>query len=281
MHKNLNSFIEHLIFVMSIRTNASNRPDGKFLARTEKRLISSTVKIFRKQQAYVLSKIKNISGLQQSNIITNSIEDEIEVIVDGIPQQTQLTETIVASMKTGINRGGIASVRNLKLGKFGITWSLRNKEAIKFLEAKRTLELSNYKGNITGTTKTRISEILLDAAKSGQSYEKTAQLIMQQGEAGVFSQSRAQLIATREIGVSYEEGNRIPIDEFAEKYPDRIVEKHWSTVGDNNVTEECEENQDAGWLGLDEEFPSGDQQAPREGNPRCRCTTEYEIRDAQ
>lgn len=255
----------------------SKRPDGKFINRQEKRLMAKAKAYWKEQLNFVLEKSKNISAFKQNNIETNAIEDEVSRIVNNLPNRTELAEAIVLHMKTSLEKGGQTSVKKLKLGEFGISFTVENKKAIDFLNAKKNLELSNYKGNINATTKTRITEILTTAAKSGQSYEQTAKLITEQGEAGVFSPARAQLIATREIGVAYEEGNREPIDEFQEKYPDRTVQKFWQTVDDNKVTEECAANEAESWIDLDEDFSSGDQNAPREGNPNCRCTTLYEI----
>lgn len=266
-----------LIYNLERNAVADTRADGKFLLQTEKRLSKKTKTIFDKQLNWVLGKLKSIPELSQLKLKGNSLEDEIEDLVDDLPFKKELTNSIVASMSVGMDRGGKTIVKKLKLGKFGVVWSLKNKEAIKFLKDKRTLELSNKKGNIDDTTKTRITEIIYQAAKSGQSYQKTAKLIAEQGQAGVFSQARSQLIATRETRLAYEVGNRIPIDDFQTKYPDREILKRWSTVNDDNVTDECQANQDEGWIGLDEPFDSGDEIAPRYGNPRCRCAIEYKI----
>ena len=83
------------------------------------------------------------------------------------------------------------------------------------------------------------------------------------------------MIASNEIGHAYEQGNFIPIqDAVAEGHK---AKKEWSTVGDDKVTEECRDNQGMGKIKHDKDFLSGDMTAPRAGNPRCRCTTLYEI----
>lgn len=51
------------------------------------------------------------------------------------------------------------------------------------------------------------------------------------------------------------------------------MEKSWLTVGDNRVSDGCAENEGAGWIPLDEPFPSGDQAPLR--FPGCRCTALY------
>lgn len=273
--------IDFLIFRLERSAILRGRPNGTFILREERRLIARCNEIWKKQMDFVIKQAENISALKQDKLQTNAIEDEVNRIVNNIPFKAALVEEVVAHMSTSMDKGGQTSVKKLKLGKFGISWDIKNKEAITFLNEKKTLELSNKLGTIHATTKDRIKTILLDAANSGQSYQKTAQLIAEQGEAGVFSHARAQMIATREIGVAYEKGNNIPIHDFQEKYPDRPVKKWWRTVNDDRVTPECQDNQDqsdnANGIDLDKSFLSGDDIAPRYGNPRCRCHTEYQI----
>lgn len=276
---------DFLWFRLDRNAALSKRPDGKFIGRLERRLIAKLRIVWKSQIAFILEKMKKVSAFRQENILdVNALGDDIDRITNNLPWNETMTEEILFYMRGAMEKGGKSSIKKLKLTQFGISFDLRNKKAIDFLNAKKTLELSNSKGNIHSTTKDAINKILLDAAKSGQSYETTAKLIMQQGEAGVFSPARAQMIATREIGVAYETGNNIPIKDFQEKYPDRPVKKWWRTVGGgtaNNVTIECQENEefsdDANGIDLDALFPSGDETAPRYGNPRCRCHTEYQI----
>jgi hypothetical protein len=49
--------------------------------------------------------------------------------------------------------------------------------------------------------------------------------------------------------------------------------KEWVTVSDGGVCSICQGNEDAGTIGLDSAFPSGDQQEP--AHPNCRCLVEY------
>lgn len=55
------------------------------------------------------------------------------------------------------------------------------------------------------------------------------------------------------------------------------MEKSWLTVGDSRVSEGCAANAAAGWIGLEEEFPSDgtyDRQRPPRF-PGCRCDILY------
>lgn len=71
-------------------------------------------------------------------------------------------------------------------------------------------------------------------------------------------------------------GNYLPMDEL---HKDGIlVMKYWSTVNDNRVTPTHTQNQNNGWIMLDEAFTgTGDKIAPASDNPRCRCAIEYKV----
>lgn len=83
--------------------------------------------------------------------------------------------------------------------------------------------------------------------------------------------SRAHLVAVTETAEAYEEGNRIAAKQIQQQ--GITMEKFWLTVKDNRVSDGCDENMDAGWIGIDEAFPSGHQRPPR--FPGCRCDTLY------
>lgn len=258
----------------------SARPDGKFIRTQEKRLKKKVLGYFKKQQDWILKEIESLSLFNEDGFLLsrNGIRDEINNIMENFPFKVAMAETIIASMRTSLLKGGKNSVKKLKLGDFGISFDLKNREALKFLGGKLSHELSNYRGTIHQTTVDRISKILYDAADRGLSYQKTAELIIDQGEEGVFSQARGELIATREIGIAYEKGNNIPVKEFRLKNPDRVVEKAWQTVGDDRVTPKHRENQSDGWIIFEGRFTgTGDEHAPGSDNPRCRCATKYQI----
>ena len=47
------------------------------------------------------------------------------------------------------------------------------------------------------------------------------------------------------------------------------MEKEWSTVGDDNVCEICQRNEDTGWIPINQPFPSGHQRPL--AHSKCRC----------
>lgn len=248
------------------------QPNEAFLLRSEAKLKARVRRVFRAQMNYLLEAVKRLP------YATNAVEDDIDGILSDLPGQVELSESIIAVQKSTMDKGGKYIAKELDLGDFGIVWSLTNQAALKFLGSKLNYELSNFRGNITGTTKTQISKIILDAVLSGQSYNQTAQTIMDQGKAGVFSAKRAELIAVREARSAYEQGKAIPVTDLQNKFPDVVVQKYWQTVNDNRVTVPHAQNQADGWIAQAQAFSgTGDQIAPGSDNPRCRCVTSYRL----
>lgn len=271
--------------------------DGKFLRLLQMRLAKRVKSHFDKQKKHVLEAIRSLSFLNPQNAAKDG--REIAELVENIPGQEAVVETIAIFWRGAMLKGGKRSVTDLNLGEEGISFSLTNKQAVKWLKNKKIVEtakpgsaawtkaanelrLSNYKGNIHTTTKERIKNILSQAANEGWSYNRTADAIRAAGESGVFSKARGELIAVREIGSAYEQGKFIPVDDFAKAFPDRQPEKSWLTKNDNRVTPSHTKNQDQGWIKHDEEFTgTGDLTAPADTNPRCRCVTVYRIPPAK
>ena len=274
--------VDSFLWNLARNVSLNSRTDGKFIRRQEKRLVKRLKNLFDQQVEWIVKRAESLSFFKDEETNAPNNDDEISSMFEGLPYRVAIAETIVGFMRVTMNKGGKTMVRTLDLGEFGISFDLTNAEALNFLGGKLSHELSQERGNINQTTVERISQILLEAAESGQSYQKTAQLIREQGGRGVFSQARAELIATREIGVAYEEGKEIPIREFKRKHPGRIVEKAWQTVNDEKVTPTHTANQNKGWILFEERFPSppngtGDKKAPASDQPRCRCFTKYRI----
>ena len=162
--------------------------------------------------------------------------------------------------------GGLATIAQLGVD---INFDLDNPRAKAYLEEYG----AKLVAGVNETTKGYIQTLMVQAAEEGWSYQKTAQELMARfdefaiGMPQAHIDSRAHLIAVTEIGNAYSEGNlQIAMDL---KAAGLTVEKFWSTVGDGLVSDGCKENEAAGWIGIDEMFPSGDQRPLR--FPGCRC----------
>lgn len=257
------------------------RENGRFIRAQEARMRKRIEGILKKQMNWIVDKMKDLPGMSNNSIgyDRNTLDDRIDDMLNGMPGKKDLTETILIYSSTLMTKGANSITRSAEMRQFGISFDLKHPAAIKFLTDKKNLELSNHQGNIDSRTKNRIKTILIEAMSEGKSYNTTAQLIMAQGKNGVFSYSRAEMIAVREAAVAYEYGKQTPIKEFLAKDPTREVRKFWNTSGDSKVTEECRENERRSPIAFNETFPNdgGEQSAPRSGNPRCRCWTTYQI----
>lgn len=154
-----------------------------------------------------------------------------------------------------------------------LSFSLENPRAADYL---RDYGVTRVAG-INDETQNQLRTILDQAIRDGWSYDRTAQAITDKfqqfavGRPQEHIDSRAHMVAVTEIGNAYAEGSLIVMRDLQAAGIE--MEKKWSTVGDDKVSEGCQENADAGWIGVEEAFPSGHQRPLR--FPGCRCDLLY------
>lgn len=159
-----------------------------------------------------------------------------------------------------------------------LAFDLDNPRAVKFLE-KHAADMVTA---INDTTRAEMRALLTQATEEGWSYNQTAKVIRDRFDGFAESkpqehiQSRAHLVAVTEARFGYERGNRDVAKSLADAGLE--MEKSWLTSGDDRVTDECMANEDEGWIPIDEQFPSGDDEPPR--FPGCRCTCLYQAKGA-
>jgi hypothetical protein len=175
-------------------------------------------------------------------------------------------EPVGKAVAKALEIGGLAQIAELGLD---IRFDLKNPRAKAYLD--------NYgarmvKG-INETTKDILQTLIANATSEGWTYQQTAQAIIERfdefavGRPQEHIDSRAHMVAVTEVGNAYTEGNLIVARDL--KDAGLTVEKSWSTVGDDKVSEGCQVNEAAGWIPVDDEFPSGHQRPLR--FPGCRC----------
>lgn len=275
----MRGLVSHLLYVNALQ----NRTDGRFILMNQRRLQRNLAIYFKGQMNYVLKYAKEILPAETETnapLKTNKGKKEIRSAIQKMPYKDDIAKDLYDYEENTLKRGAKTTITRMNLGKFGIGYDVVNKKAADYLGEKLSHELSDAKGTIHDSTVDRIVDILYDGYEQGKSYKDISKEIQEQAEAGIFSQARGELIATREIGLAYEEGNFIPLEAVQEENPDREVVKYWSTVNDDRVTEAHMENQNEGWVPLDfiYEASGGDEHAPGSDNPRCRCTQLYDIR---
>jgi len=130
---------------------------------------------------------------------------------------------------------------------------------------------------IDETTRGYIRTQITKALEQGWSYGRTAKMITSRYEDFAIGwpqkhiQSRAHAIAVTEVGEAYCEG-QAQVAQYLQ-FQGLPMEKRWLTA-----YEPCEKiclpNEQAGWIPLDQAFPSGHMRTL--GHPVCRCDTLYQ-----
>jgi hypothetical protein len=78
---------------------------------------------------------------------------------------------------------------------------------------------------------------------------------------------RAELIARDQMNTAMSAGEHELMKEAGARW------KRWSDTGDGKVSDGCKANSAAGWIPIDEPYPSGHQHPTRQ--PRCRCGQQF------
>lgn len=134
---------------------------------------------------------------------------------------------------------------------------------------------------INDVTRKEIARIVSDGVKSGVSYNDIAKAIKSKFEEFAVPSpqkhipNRAVLVAVTELANAYCEGNA-QVGDYLQSNGVKMM-KAWQTLEDDRVSDGCKENEQAGWIPIDKEFPSGHLHPPR--FPGCRCDFMQEILD--
>lgn len=134
---------------------------------------------------------------------------------------------------------------------------------------------------INDVTRKEIARIVSDGVKSGSSYNDIAKAIKSKFEEFAVPSpqkhipNRAVLVAVTELANAYCEGNA-QVGGYLQSNGVKMM-KAWQTLEDDRVSDGCKENEQAGWIPIDKEFPSGHMHPPR--FPGCRCDFLQDILD--
>ena len=142
---------------------------------------------------------------------------------------------------------------------------------IAYMEDFGALNLSNFKGSISKTTKMWVIDILKNWIDNDLwVWDVKKQLVALDSK--LFSKARAQMIAVTEMGKAYEHWNYLPIKQLQQWWVAML--KQWSTVGDSRVRPTHMDNETVWRVPLDYTYSStGTNLAPTGVN--CRCTMLY------
>lgn len=115
--------------------------------------------------------------------------------------------------------------------------------------------------NVVAATRQRVNVLVARTIDRGDSLG-TLQKALREDFA--FSKRRAVMVARTETATALGEGSF-----SAAKLQDRN-EKSWISQGDGEVSDACFSNEAAGWIPIDDLFPTGLKTIPQ--HPNCRCT---------
>ncbi len=128
----------------------------------------------------------------------------------------------------------------------------------------RDNSLTKLTGDFSTTSINRLRDAVADAWDAGGSFEQITRAI--QDTFQDFSDTRAGMIAQTEVNDAYNNGRIYTAVNAG------FDQKAWDPDGE--ACELCMGNVDAGWIGIDEDFPSGDM-APT-AHPNCDCSIDFQ-----
>lgn len=148
-------------------------------------------------------------------------------------------------------------------------FNLENPRAVEYARKRAAEAISE----INETTRREVRKIVAEGLETGMSPAQVAQRLADKfvqfavPRPGKRIPNRATLIAVTEMANAYCEGS-LQLGQELQK-AGIVMVKHWLTVGDDRVSDGCRQNEKAGWIPINDAFPSGHQRPPR--FPGCRC----------
>ncbi len=226
---------------------------------------------FRKQGAAFIAALNRRAGILSGRLQEapgDILPPEWEAIFDSIAA----SESLFAPATQQAIEDSLLQGAGHTMADFSVTgaFDLDNPRAAVFLDTHGAEAVTR----INAETRRGLRTIISTGLSEGQSYDEIARNIRER-YAGFSTpqpqqhiRSRAHLVAVTETGNAYEVGNRAVADDLVAA--GLVMEKSWLTVGDARVSAECESNEGAGWIPLDDIFPGGVDQPLQ--HPACRCT---------
>jgi hypothetical protein len=279
-----------------LEANAAIRRD-KLVEQRRKRLETAVAKAFQKQGRLFLRSLGQLRGEFDKNAETVKETAAIyqpghrrRVIVlreavnpaDWIPfwnaaardSKLDLTDPLQAAILDMLILGGGDLIAGLGIAadeqeELGVSWNLKNPRAVAYAKQHAAEQVTK----INDTTRSYLNSMISQAVDEGWSYDRLSDSIGERFTefATGGDNPRSRRVAVYELGSAYEQGNFQAAGEL--KDAGLKMEKKALTAGDDRVRPSHVDNAAAGWIGLDDPFPSGDMTFP--SDPGCRCATMY------
>lgn len=233
-----------------------------------KALEAKVSRAFRMQGKAFMAGFKKLSS-----DFTERKGESWEVLWRGIAKKTAklLIDPIQASYTTSMKTGAAKSLGTVQAG---ISFDIKSPDVEAWLKDRAAERVAG----INDVTEERLRSVITAGREAGQSFEDIARSI-----AGTFdgfakagdslARSRAYLVAATEVGDAYCEGQLQQGKQLAAAGLE--MEKAWITTG-GNPCDICAGNEAAGWIPMDDQFPSGDDRPL--GHPRCFCDLQTRLK---
>jgi hypothetical protein len=125
----------------------------------------------------------------------------------------------------------------------------------------------NARMAITETTRNDIRKLIVRAVDEGMTRSELRNAVM---DAGAFGADRASMIAHTELSFANADANYQSWNASG-----AVKGKRWLKSDDHAIPDECDLNEAAGVIPLDQPFPSGDMMHP--AHPNCECDVAAEL----
>jgi SPP1 gp7 family putative phage head morphogenesis protein len=250
------------------------------------RIHGACQKVFRRQKDKAVEEAKRLLKTKRATMfkddkpsvddfdpekIAGFIIEEVQAEFENLPSEVRpaLEQAILSGINNGIlqleihDTSMIASANNIA-AKYA---SERAAELVgmKYDVEGNLVENPNAEWAISDTTRDKIQRIVTQAFEGETNIKDVAakiQTALQDDEAGIFTDARAEMIAQTEVANAQAEGN------FDVWKQSGLVETVKWTVSADEPCDECEGNEDEE-VEFGKEFQSGDIMPP--AHPRCRC----------
>ena len=203
--------------------------------------------------------------LKRNAVIKEQADDEaLRMAANATEAMNQRLDSI---MRKNIETGFLLGANQAhQIFRIEPTFDLLDDGAVRFLNSRTDFVLKK----INEETTEQIAQILTRGARAGDSPARLARRIKTEIadwsdiKVGTIKRGRAQLIANTELNNAMSEASLQTYTRLG------IAAKSWSTVGDDDVSDDCQDNEAAGPIPMDETFPGGVGRPPQ--HPGCRCT---------
>lgn len=182
--------------------------------------------------------------------------------------QSMIRDAVVPVQAASAGLGYARGVENLR--STGVTASVVSRNVV--VEGYLLTNGADLIQGINEHTAQRVRDIVQQGLASEQTPQQIANTLFNQGNQGVFSRARAELISTQEIANAYGVSNFDTVTAGALNTGVKI-EKQWVTVGDDRVDDDCLIAEAQGWIPREDTFANGQMHEPE--HVGCRCYVDY------